>query len=82
MRDGRANALLICNRRLQQHRCSGHRGILDSELGRGLKEAHGLRNRLMHGYDGADDALACTALQRLTGVLREFSRVIGRWILL
>ncbi|MDD5418704.1 MAG: DUF86 domain-containing protein [Methanomicrobiaceae archaeon] len=47
-----------------------------------MKEAHGLRNRLMHGYDGADDALACTALQRLTGVLREFSRVIGRWILL
>lgn len=56
------------------------RGFIPADLGRSLKEANGLRNRLVHEYDGINDMTAYTSIARLTEVLREFAEVILEWL--
>ena len=56
------------------------RGIVPAGLGQSLKEANGLRNRLVHEYDGINDRIAYTSIARLTEALREFSGVILAWL--
>jgi len=56
------------------------RGIVPAGLGQYLKEANGLRNRLVHEYDGINDRIAYTSIARLTEALREFSGVILAWL--
>lgn len=55
------------------------RGIVAAGLGQPLKEANGLRNRLVHEYDGINDRIAYASIARLTETLREFSGVILTW---
>lgn len=45
-----------------------------------LKEANGLRNRLIHGYEGIDDETAYYSMKELIGDLSVFSVVILEWI--
>ncbi|NMA10987.1 MAG: DUF86 domain-containing protein, partial [Methanomicrobiales archaeon] len=52
------------------------REIVSADLGKALKEANGLRNRLVHEYDGVNDRIAYASIARLTETLREFSGVI------
>ncbi|MGB2842581.1 MAG: DUF86 domain-containing protein [Halobacteriota archaeon] len=54
--------------------------ILEERMGEKLKEANGLRNRLIHGYDGVNDETACYAIKELVGDLKDFSVVILEWI--
>lgn len=56
------------------------RGVIPAEPGESLKEAIGLRNRLVHGYDGVDDRIAYASMSRLTAPLRDFSGVMLEWI--
>ena len=50
--------------------------ILEERMGEKLKEANGLRNRLIHGYDSVNDEIACYAMKKLVGDLRDFSQVV------
>lgn len=54
--------------------------VIPAGLGRSLKEANGLRNRLVHEYDGINDYIAYTSIPGLTGALREFSGVMLTWL--
>jgi len=56
------------------------RDILEERMGEKLKEANGLRNRLIHGYDGVNDETACYAIKELVVDLRDFSVVVLEWI--
>jgi len=56
------------------------KAILEERIGEKLKEANGLRNRLIHGYDGVNDETACDAIKELVGDLRDFSVVVLEWI--
>ena len=56
------------------------RDILEEGMGEKLKEANGLRNRLIHEYDGINDKMACYAIKELVGDLRDFSLGVLEWI--
>ncbi len=55
-------------------------GIISRETGRDLKAANGLRNRLVHEYDGINDHIAYGAMQRLMPSLRRFSGEVLTWL--
>ena len=55
-------------------------GILEEKKAEKLKEANGLRNRLIHGYDSVDDETACYAIIELIEDLRDFSVAVLEWI--
>ena len=55
-------------------------GILEEKKAEKLKEANGLRNRLIHGYDRVDDETACYAIIELIEDLRDFSVAVLEWI--
>ncbi|NMA88325.1 MAG: DUF86 domain-containing protein, partial [Methanoculleus bourgensis] len=50
------------------------RGVIPAGLGRSLKEANGLSNRLVHEYDGMNDYIAYTSIPGLTGAFANFPR--------
>ncbi|MEA2055058.1 MAG: DUF86 domain-containing protein [Candidatus Thermoplasmatota archaeon] len=56
------------------------KGILEKEMGKKLKEANGLRNRLIHEYDGVNDKMAYQSMKELVDYLKNFSVVILEWI--
>ena len=56
------------------------RAILEAKMGEKLKEANGLRNRLIHEYAGINDKIACYGIEELVEALRDFSVVILEWI--
>ena len=56
------------------------KGILEEGMGEKLREANGLRNRLIHEYDGINDKIACYAIRELIEDLREFSLGVLKWI--
>ncbi|KDE54786.1 DUF86 domain-containing protein [Methanoculleus sp. MH98A] len=56
------------------------REVVPADLGQSLKEANGLRNRLVHEYDGVNDRIAYASIARLTEALRDFSGVILTWL--
>ena len=56
------------------------KGVINSELKDKLKEANGLRNRLIHGYDRLEDEIACNSIKNLLDYLLKFSEVILDWI--
>jgi len=45
-----------------------------------LNESNGLRNRLVHGYNGLNDMMAFNALTRLLPDLKELLRKLKQWI--
>jgi len=45
-----------------------------------LKIANGLRNRLVHHYNGLNDKLAVESIKNVAPCLREFVRVIKEWL--
>ncbi len=55
-------------------------GIIDPETGKDIRSANGLRNRLIHEYDGINDHIAYTAMQRLMPHLRRFSEEVLVWL--
>jgi uncharacterized protein YutE (UPF0331/DUF86 family) len=56
------------------------KGVVEEGLGLKLKEANGLRNRLIHEYEGLHEETACHAIKELVEDLRDFSVVVLEWI--
>lgn len=56
------------------------RAVLEERMGEKMKEANGLRNRLIHGYDTVNDEIAYYAIEELVEDLRAFSAVVLEWI--
>jgi uncharacterized protein YutE (UPF0331/DUF86 family) len=56
------------------------REIIPPDLGQSLKEANGLRNRLVYEYDGINDRIAYASITRLIEALRESYGVILTWL--
>lgn len=55
-------------------------GILEPALAADLAEANGLRNRLVHEYNGLDDDTALRSGNRLVPRLQESIEVIRKWL--
>lgn len=45
-----------------------------------LREMNGLRNRIIHRYNGTDDSLALAGITQSTEIIRNLIRVIEKWI--
>lgn len=54
-------------------------GLVPPRLVPKLAEATGLRNRLVHEYNGLDDARALRSIRTLTPALRSFLEEVERW---
>jgi len=57
------------------------KNVLEKRLGRRLKDANGLRNRLVQGYNGVDDEIAYCVISDMLVELREFSKAVIEWII-
>lgn len=57
-----------------------NKNIISSELKKAIKEANGLRNRVVHEYNGIVDEVAYASIMRLLGDIEEFARVAGKWV--
>ncbi len=55
-------------------------GIINVKLEKGLRELNGLRNVLVHRYNGIDDRLAFRSIMGLEDTIREFLKVIKSWL--
>lgn len=56
------------------------RGIIDSTLADALRELNGLRNRIVHEYNGLDDEIALTSMEELISKIKEFLTVVKEWL--
>ena len=45
-----------------------------------LKEANGLRNVLVYGYDSIDDILAYESTKRIVPEISKFLEMVGEWL--
>ncbi|KAA0008848.1 MAG: DUF86 domain-containing protein [Thermoplasmata archaeon] len=54
--------------------------VIDSKTGKKMKEANGLRNRLIHEYDGLNDMLAYESMKELVNHLKSFSQEVLKWM--
>lgn len=59
-------------------RASGR--LFPSELDRGLKNANGLRNRVIHEYNKFEEDRALEGIAEKAGTLRAFEREARKWI--
>jgi len=50
------------------------------ELSNCLKIANGLRNRLVHHYNGLNDKLAIESIKEIAPCLEEFVKVTKKWL--
>ena len=55
-------------------------GVLPPALVAPLQEATGLRNRLLHEYDGVDTPTALASIQRLRPAVGAFLEEVTRWL--
>jgi len=55
-------------------------GLCDAALVPSLREATGLRNRLVHQYDGVETRRALEAMRRLLPALSAFPAGVTRWL--
>ena len=56
------------------------KGIIDFNLNENIKEATGLRNRIIHDYNGLDDKIAYSRLVELLKSYKQFCKVILKWL--
>ncbi len=54
--------------------------IINIGLKNALSESNGLRNRLVHRYNGLDDSLAFDSIVAHLTTISDFSEVIGIWL--
>lgn len=54
--------------------------MMDKSLSECLKAANGLRNRLVHHYNGLDDRLALNSIMDIIPCLQEFVKVMNSWL--
>jgi len=56
------------------------RGFLSEELSLTLRKLNGLRNILVHDYNGIDDLLAFKSIKESISVIKEFHKVMREWL--
>ncbi len=56
------------------------RGLLDEEQVGVMKESNGLRNRLVHDYNGLEKEIAIESIERTNSKVTEVLEVIRGWI--
>ncbi len=54
--------------------------IISSELKNAIKEANGLRNRVVHEYNGIVDEVAYASIMKLIDDMEDFARVVEEWV--
>jgi len=54
--------------------------LVDARISECLKIANGLRNRLVHHYNGMDDKLALESITDLIPCLEDFVEVVKSWL--
>ena len=54
--------------------------ILDSSLKSSITEANGLRNRLVHEYNGISDAIALDSIKDLIGDIHKIIKRVKKWL--
>ncbi len=55
-------------------------GLITKEVGAILKEANGLRNRLIHVYNDVDIDILLESIKRVLPGLTEFLNVVEKWL--
>lgn len=55
-------------------------GIIDESIKHALKEANGLRNRLVHEYNGIDETLALESMESLFPAIETHIERTGQWL--
>ena len=55
-------------------------GILEDDLYSQLRELNGLRNVIVHKYNGVDDELAYESISELKVAIYSFLKVVRAWL--
>ena len=55
-------------------------GIIDKSVREVLNESNGLRNRLVHDYNGLNDKIALKSIQHLLVPMSNFSEAVKKWM--
>jgi uncharacterized protein YutE (UPF0331/DUF86 family) len=55
-------------------------GLLPNELKPSLDDLNGLRNRIVHEYNGLDDKIAFDAMSGILPGVKKFVEVVEKWI--
>ena len=56
------------------------KGLISNRLANTLRELNGLRNRIVHEYNGLDDEIALTSMEENVPEIKEFLRVVKEWL--
>jgi len=54
--------------------------IITKELSSYIKEANGLRNRIVHDYNNIDDDIAYKSILNVLNRIKQFKEVIDEWL--
>lgn len=54
--------------------------LIDTKMAESLKEANGLRNRVIHEYNGLNKEIAHESMIELLHVFEEFVEVVEQWL--
>ncbi|MEW5996767.1 MAG: DUF86 domain-containing protein [Candidatus Micrarchaeota archaeon] len=54
--------------------------VISGRLGKALKEANGLRNRVVHEYNGLDENTAYESMLGLLPFFEELAQAVGEWL--
>ncbi len=54
--------------------------IINPDLAASLREANGLRNRIVHDYNGKDNEIAFNRIIDLLKSLKEFMEEVKKWL--
>ncbi len=60
--------------------CLEKEGFLSNELTLTLRKVNGLRNVLVHDYNGLDDSIAFRGIKEYSSSIEEFCEVISQWL--
>ena len=55
-------------------------GVISSEIAEALRKANGLRNRLVHEYNGLDTAIAHESMSGLLEIFDAFCEKVTAWL--
>ena len=54
--------------------------VISNELANALKELNGLRNRIVHEYNGLNDEIAMRSIENLIPSINEFLDQVREWL--
>lgn len=54
--------------------------IISKELAYNLKQANGLRNRIVHNYNGLDEEIAFKDIQKYYDYLEKYKEALDKWL--